>query len=117
MRVLGRVFIGVGVVAAGYLCVDMFSETKPKKPATHRVPDDVTPENTKVAEVREPVQVQVDAVQEERPTKSAPTEALPAEHPPPDRSEELHATLEAEYSSDTIPTRGSLERERVISQL
>lgn len=118
MRVLGRVIIGLAVVVVGYMCVDIFLLAKPtKKAPAHRVPDRVGAENDKLAELRSPVRVEVEVAHAARPMASAPLERSPAQHPPPDRSAELHATLEAEYSQDPLPTRASVERERLLGQI
>src|SRR5687767_15172375 len=101
MRVLGRVIIGFAVAVVGYMCVDMFFLAKPpKKTVAHRVNDQLDNGNDKVAEPMERVRVHVETAQASDLPASAPVQRSPAQHPPPDRSAELHATLEAEYSRD-----------------
>src|SRR5258708_3158801 len=112
MRVLGKLGCGLGAAAAIYVCVSvLLSNSRHGGPKNEGAP--TQEESLSQVERIAPFQRALPQPIAEQPSTAAPSapvgvrERPAAEHPEPDRTAELAATLEAQYAVDARRTRDS----------
>jgi len=116
MRVFGKVAWGLGAMAGLYFCVDMFMMRIHHSSKQAAVTEEQVAPQAPPLPLQERVSGPVP-----RPAPDVPPAPVapprPAEHPETDRTAELAATLDGQYSVDAPPTRQAVDRERAVAAL